>query len=331
MKDVARAAGVSAMAVSLALRRDPSIPESTRARILAVASDLGYRPNPLVSVLMARLRHRKSRGREAQVIAYVESFPATAPRQQRESLRRYRNGAAESARGHGYHLELFRLGGEGLTEPRLAQVMLARGIRGAVLAPFPQTGSILRLPWENCALATIGFSLAQPRLHRAVNHQIHSIRLALAELARCGHRRIGVVLSRHEDARVESNWISSVLLAQYEHAGTPRAFPLLHEDKIVRARLRAWLERERPEVVVSTDDIRPLLRGARRDAGQKVGFAHLHLTAALPGCSGIDQNNERVGAAAVDLVVEQLQANQFGVPANPKTVLIEGRWEPGTR
>jgi hypothetical protein len=56
----------------------------------------------------------------------------------------------------------------------------------------------------------------------------------------------------------------------------------------------------------------------------------MHLTRDLAGCSGIDQNNERVGAAAVDLVVEQLHANAFGVPENPKTVLIEGRWEPGS-
>ena len=59
-------------------------------------------------------------------------------------------------------------------------------------------------------------------------------------------------------------------------------------------------------------------------------LAHLDLTAELPGCSGIDQNNERVGAAGVDLVVEQLQSNDFGLPENPKTVLIEGRWVPGT-
>ncbi len=60
-----------------------------------------------------------------------------------------------------------------------------------------------------------------------------------------------------------------------------------------------------------------------------MGFAHLHLTPDAVGCSGIDQNNERVGEAAVDLVVEQLHGNAFGVPGNPKTVFIEGRWVAG--
>jgi hypothetical protein len=37
-----------------------------------------------------------------------------------------------------------------------------------------------------------------------------------------------------------------------------------------------------------------------------------------------------VGAAAVDLVVEQLHGNSYGLPEIPKTVLIEGRWITGT-
>lgn len=325
MKHVAHAAGVSVMTVSLALRRDPSIPAPTRERVLAAAAKLGYRRNPLVSALMAGLRGWHPRGQEAHVIAYVESYPANATPQQTGSLRRFRNGAAEGAARHGYRLQTFRLGEGGLSEARLEQVLTARGIRGVVFAPFPQTNSALTQRWENHALATMGFSLARPPLHRAVNHQIHSIRLALAELLALGYRRVGLAMTRHEDARVERNWLSSVLLAQHENAGTDRSFPLFFEDRIERRALQAWLRRERPEVVVSTEEGVPAMIGRTR-----VGFAHMHLTPEQAGSSGIDQNNERVGAAAVDLVVEQLHGNSFGVPENPKTVLIEGRWVAGT-
>ena len=330
MKHVALAADVSVMTVSLALRHDPSIPAATRERVRAVAVKLGYRRNPLVSALMAGLRGWHPRGREAHVIAYVESYPASATAQQRGSLRRFREGAAEGAARHGYRLHIFRMGEGGLSETRLEQVLGARGIRGVVFAPFPQTGSVLTQRWEHHALATLGFSLAQPPLHRAVNHQVHSIRLALAELLALGYRRIGLVMSRHENARVERNWLSSVLLAQHEHAGTDRSFPLFFEEKIGRGPLVAWLRRERPDVVVSTEEgvLAMMGRAGGRGAGRP-GFAHLHLTPDLAGCSGIDQNNERVGAAAMDLVVEQLHGNSFGVPENPKTVLIEGRWMAG--
>ena len=330
MKHVAAAAGVSVMTVSLALRRDPSIPERTRERVLAMVERVGYRRNPLVSALMSGLRGRHPRGRDAHVIAYVDTFGSVMTKHQRETLRRFRNGAADCAAQHGYRLERFRMGGEGLSEARLERVLLARGIRGVVLAPFPKTGSGLTQPWRDHALAALGYSLAQPPLHRAVNHQVHSFRLAVAELLARGYRRIGLVMSRHEDARVGRNWISSALLAQHEHAGTDRAFPLYFADRINRGALLRWLRQQRPDVVVSTEPgVQSWVRLAAREATRRIGFAHLHLSSDTTGCSGVDQNNERVGAAAVDLVVEQLHANNYGIPPNPKTVLIEGRWTAG--
>src|ERR1700720_596847 len=46
-KDVARAAGVSQAAVSMVLNKTetPSVPAVTRARILKLASELGYQPS----------------------------------------------------------------------------------------------------------------------------------------------------------------------------------------------------------------------------------------------------------------------------------------------
>lgn len=334
MKHVAEAAGVSVMTVSLALRRAPSIPPETRERVLAMAEKLGYRRNPLVSVLMADLRGRKARGPEAHVIAYVESYPPGGPRQQAESLLRFRKGVLAGAAKHGFGVQIFRLGEGGLSEARLEQVLDARGIRGVVFSPFPQTGSGLTQGWQNHALAALGHSLARPPLHRAVNHQAHSIRLALAELQALGYRRIGLVIRRHEDERTERNWLSSVLLAQHDAAGTKVSFPLLLAEKIERSALVAWVKRERPEVVVTTEqEVWAIIRRVRVEngaRGRRVGFAHLHLTPDVAEFSGIDQNNERVGEAAVDLVVEQLHGNAFGVPQMPKTVLIEGRWVAGT-
>lgn len=330
MKHVAAAAGVSVMTVSLALRRAPSIPAATRERVLGAAEQLGYRRNPLVSALMADLRGKKARGAEAHTIAYVESYPADGPPQQTGSLRRFRDGVVAGAAKHGFGVQVFRLGEGGLSEARLEQVLEARGIRGVVFAPFPRTGSALTQAWGNHALAALGYSLARPGLHRAVNHQAHSIKLALAELRARGYRRIGLVIRRHEDQRTERNWLSSVLLAQHDAAGSELSYPLLLAEKIERRALLAWVERERPEVVVTTEpEVGPMLPRGRAGGPGRVGFAHLHLTPDAVGCSGIDQNNERVGEAAVDLVVEQLHGNAFGVPGNPKTVLIEGRWVAG--
>lgn len=330
MKHVARAAGVSVAAVSLALRRDPSIPETTRIRVEDAAVRLGYRRNPLVAALMAGLRGRHPRRRDAHVLAYIDSFPEDMPPQARASLQRFQVGAREEAGRQGYALERFRLGLGGLSEERIQRVLTGRGIRGVVFAPFPSTGTRLGVGWEAFALAAIGFSLEFPRLHRAVNHQLQSVQLALACLTERGYRRIGLAVTRHEDLRARRHWLSSVLLARHDHPAGKSAFPLLYEDEITRTALQAWMLRERPDVVVSSElGVRTMVEGAARRARRRIGFAHLHLVEPLMGCSGIDQNNERVAAAAVDLVVEQLHANSFGPPANPKTVLIEGTWVDG--
>jgi hypothetical protein len=48
------------------------------------------------------------------------------------------------------------------------------------------------------------------------------------------------------------------------------------------------------------------------------------------GVSGIFERTRKVGACAVDLVVEQIQQNILGVPDIPKSIHIEGEWVEGT-
>lgn len=54
MEDVARAAGVSVMTVSRALRKDGAVAPATRSRILAVVSRMGYVPDQMAQGLSSR-------------------------------------------------------------------------------------------------------------------------------------------------------------------------------------------------------------------------------------------------------------------------------------
>ena len=45
--------------------------------------------------------------------------------------------------------------------------------------------------------------------------------------------------------------------------------------------------------------------------------------------SGIDEQPELVGAAAVDVVVGMIHRNEFGVPINARHILILGNWHEG--
>jgi LacI family transcriptional regulator len=48
-----------------------------------------------------------------------------------------------------------------------------------------------------------------------------------------------------------------------------------------------------------------------------------------PGYAGLDQKPEKVGAAAIDLIVGLIQRNETGLPADPKVVMVEGSWVEG--
>jgi LacI family transcriptional regulator len=74
MSDLAAAAGVSKMTVSLALRGHQKISPATRKRIQELAEKMGYRPNPLVQTLMANLRSTRP-ARYHSTIAWVTAFP----------------------------------------------------------------------------------------------------------------------------------------------------------------------------------------------------------------------------------------------------------------
>ncbi len=79
-----------------------------------------------------------------------------------------------------------------------------------------------------------------------------------------------------------------------------------------------------------------LALGELRAAGYKhtglvvpedIGLAYLYRTEAeMKTWPGIDGNLQAVGAAAFDLVVEGLDTNRIGAPADPKDVLIKGTW-----
>jgi DNA-binding LacI/PurR family transcriptional regulator len=324
MGDVAERAGVSRPTVSRALRGDPRLFRSTIERVQAAAAELGYRPNPWVSALMAQVRARRRPG-PAAALAYVVVL---GPGGSTPGDGAFAGGARERAGELGYRFEVFGLRPSPQRTRRLERALRSRSIRGIVLAPLPEPGPAPGLDWSRYAAAAIGFSASTPDFHRAVNDQFGTMLLALDRLRGLGRRRIGLALSGDADVRTRHAW--SAAYAWFQRS-LPRArcIPPLLPRRIAAANVLRWTRRYRPDAIMGVDwGMLAWLRSRGIETPRDIAYAQLDWHPRC-GCAGVRQNGDAVGAAAVELVAAQLEQNERGVPARPRTVLVRGDWIDG--
>ena len=325
---IAAAAAVSRAAVSMALRNHPRIPAATRARIHKIANELGWRPNPLLAEAMSAIRAGQPPA-DRITLAWITTHPTSLAWKQEPFFARCHAGAEARANAAGYRLEHFWLGDAGGSARRLGDILLARGITGALIAPRPHPGT-LELPWHDITAATIAYTLVEPRLHRATDNHCASARVAVAHLRAGGRRRIGLAIGANYDRRVQGLWSAGYLWQTHEEGIADSA--LLHRPPELEARaFIGWLDATRPDAVIATDlHVLEWLRASGRRVPADVAFATLDLPTADGSLAGIYQDATGIGACAIDVLAGQLLRHERGLPEKPRTVIVDARWVDGT-
>lgn len=323
LRDIAARCGVTAAAVSLALRNHRSIPESTRQRLKAAATAMGYRPDPALAALNHYRHHRVSKV-GGYVLAYVTGFEKRYEWQQSPFFRRAHAGAREGAESLGFRLEHAWIGEPGLDPHRFSSVLESRGIRGLVIAPLPRPASRLELPWERFSCVAIGPSLVDPVLHSSCGDQYQAMVLALDRLRRLGYRRVGLILDPEADRRHQGKYQAA--LAITAPPGAPR--PLIASQP-TDAEVRAWLRSQKPDVVISNEDSTfDRLVALGMSVPGKIGFASL-VRSGRKEISGVETFPEHIAAAAINRLQQMLYENETGVPERPACVMLPGAWVDG--
>lgn len=331
LRQLAEKAGLSTAAVSLALRDHPSIPEKTCARIKRLAAAAGYRPDPEIGKLMAYLRQRRE-VRTTAVLGLLTMFPEEQPWRDNPFLRRTVSGAADRAEQLGYRLADFWLTEPGMTPDRLRGILHARGIEGVLILGTPKWVEKIDFDFARFSCAVMGYSV-RTRMHRASPHQYEEFLLLMRQLSRLGYRRPGLILSEDSDSRTLHHYSSAFLRSQWALPAGQRV-PLCVRSRIDFETFREWFAANEPDVVIGQAPGAAVyldwLSRLGRPAPERCGFVSLDVDPTLDFlCSGIRQDNDKVAAAAVDLVVAQIQRRERGLPDQPKTVLIEGAWVDG--
>lgn len=327
MREIAEKAGVSVSAVSLALRNQPRVSESERRRIQAIARRLGYRRDPEVARLMEHLRTTRA-ARRASTLAVV------IPELDREGLAGYFpltemvKGIRAQADEAGFETEAFFLTDPGMTPARLRSILLARSIKGVIIAPYASGVGTLDMDMSGFCAATAGYSIVRPPLHRACPNYLQMMDELIDHLQRLHFHRIGFIMTYHRGGIGHKLLTSSYLYYQSLLPANER-IPILPRESVEEKDIAAWLEAHRPEVVISSGRVFALLQGMGLAIPGDLYFANLDLSEPPRQAAGMDHRYQLVGTEAVNLVLTQFTLNLTGVPETPKVVLVDSHRRDG--
>ena len=329
-KDIARAAGVTQATVSLALRNHPSVKPETAAHVRAIAERLSYVLDPYLSGLSAYRRSlRPPNDPRRAALAWLSNDADGSFWKNSRAFSAYHEGARLRAAELGYGLEDHCLSRPGMTPRRLEQILHSRGIPGIIVAPQPRPDARLDFSFERFSAVSLGYTLAEPRLHLVTWHQFRAMETLFRKLLALGYRRPGLALALDSDLRSDRNWSAAFLSEQARLSPADRIPPLL-DEQLDAARLLSWHGEYKPDVVVAIwPQVHRWLAEAGISVPDDVGFACLSVTEGDPELSGLSENPRAIGAKAVDFIVDMIHRAERGVPAMQVCFLTEGHWFEG--
>lgn len=329
IRSLARQLKLSVATVSEALRDSERVNPATRARVKRAAERADYQVNPLLGAALSavrRARHQHYRG----TLALIDADEANQAHYV-VFHREIAAGAEARAQELGFQTEPFWIG-EGtsaLSHKRLASVLHARGIAGAVLLPFNTARDMSDFDFSRVAAVQMDHCLLQPRLHTLLPDHYISITHALERLTQRGYNRVGLCLEQRKDTRLKNKW-SAGFLAYFRSYERTTGIPALIEPQLTRRQFLSWFRHYQPDLIIGhVQTMVDWLREIKVRVPADVGFFNLNVTERTAPCAGLDLEPRRLGAAAIETVVAMLHRQERGVPPYPKTVTLEATWVEG--
>jgi len=325
LRDVANAAGVSHSTVSRALQGSPLVKSATRERLLKLADEMGYRPDPMLSALTAyRSRIHLSKQRDA--IAFVVGDFLLEPWADIiENARKRADKLGFEMQQHIWQPEL--------SANRQSDILRARGIKGIIIGPVNRLNDRIPLPIlpNYFSMVAVGRFISNPKVNTVTPNHFDSITQACDALRDKGYRRIGLAMIRRQHQRVGGRFIAAYLAYQQNLPPEERVSLCIpdHEDQ-ARDQFLPWIDSERPDALLAYFHNYEQFRSWGLPIPEKIAFAALNLNQAFAGkISGTDVNDPAVGKALVDMLHSQLLTGETGIPEHPRTLVVDTFWRDG--
>jgi LacI family transcriptional regulator len=327
LRTLATKCGVSYATASRALSDHPNVRPEVRARILAAAVEYGYERNQLVSNLMAHVRGNRGKqfiGNLAVVHIPSLKHPNILPMQ-----RNIIDGAVGRAAELGFHVDVFRLGIDSSSPEALGRVLRARGILGLIFLQPNSNDLTNGFPWAHFASLHIDYNTPD-LIHHTVSLDHHfTLTSALNRLRTIGYRQMGLFIERHKDERLVHKWSAAFRSFQSNQGGIGN-LPVLMNETITQPELMAWYGKHQPDLIIGHVDQATLwFQTAGIRVPEDLAFFNLNWNERTLPCAGLDLRPELHGIVAVETLAAQIHRNEQGLPTDPRTVMISGRWVDG--
>ncbi len=329
LRDVAEAAGVSVMTVSRALRHGEHVSPALRNRLRQLARRLGYEPDPMLASLVV-YRHSHRPPARQSVIAYLTTDPTRLGFRRLAVTGQVYTGAEARGRELGFRVEPIWLPDLTKRGRDATQVLLARGIRGLLLARLPKVDMPLDIDWAKFSCVAMGYSLQKPAFHYVASHIFQDMCLAFDETSARGYRRPMLIMSEDVDRRTLHQFHGAYLFKQQRLNPADRLPVLWVNSEDPREDLRHFISQQQPDALIAPWP--GLLKTVHRiglNPPREIGFVDLNLESPEAKNSGIFQDFPRIGRAAMDRLNMQLHLGERGVPVVPEGTTVYGKWVVG--
>jgi len=326
LRDLAADLGIHHSTVSRALKNDSRITQTLKAKVKEAALRLGYKPDPMLSALMAYRSDNQAKKNKG-TLAWLTNYPT------REGWREFQNigyyeGASRRAAELGYSIDEIWMREPSITPTRLTQILLSRNIRGVLIPPVPRARARVKLNWDEFAAVTYGTTIFWPALHTVDCDHFHCMSLLLRKLKKLGYTRPGFVCLTRTHESIDRTWAAAFMAFRPEKSASN--IPMFINRKLDFKGFAAWFEKHQPDVVIAhlavvADWLRKLGLKIPRD----VGFALAARHHAVPRLSGVDERSESIGESGVDILVKMIERGERGIPSKRSITLLQGEFVEG--
>lgn len=335
MADVARTLGVHPSTVSMALRRHPRISQETCELVRKTADAMGYRPNPLVSALIAE--RRKGRiPQKGSTLAFLTAAPRRHDWKKSQNYVILYEEIVKQASFRGYRVEEFWLHDEGMTPEHLKDIFIYRGIRGIIVCPLPGIRHHIDFDFTDFAGVALGLTLRSPRIDHVATDYYSVMTAAIDRLLETGHRRIAFMADLPFNDRVNDLSLGAFLAKRHRFPRIllPPCLTANWQSDDTRQNLLHWIRQKEPDAIIlptrrEYKDTKSWLSTEGLSIPKDLSLLCLDC---LPGTSqsGIVQDLPLQAYSTVEWVTSRVERAEFGGGRVPQSIFIPGTFQEGS-